>query len=335
MQKGSWGPFRRAASLALTGVALSSVAACAEDLSASSSPEPSVSASVSPSPSSSVSDESSIAGLPGWLYYDDNPPTVILTNAGPVPILEDDDHSANVSPDGASIAYVNDINDELVITDRHGQQPRTIATGIIGVGYEPTWSPDSQRLLVAQNLGAGEVALGIITIATGAFTPLANQIQAIHPLWAADGQHIGYATGTCQIGIANIDGSNARLIPILGDRDAATNPERRRSCDPYSISPNATLIAVSEHTGDEPDGDIGRDLHADTIIDTATGNRVELPVTGTVLAIRFQPNGDILVRTTDGTTNQLTLLTPQHTTKAQVTEPPTVANLPLLAYTPN
>jgi TolB protein len=58
---------------------------------------------------------------------------------------------------------------------------------------------------------------------------------------------------------------------------------------------------------------------------------VTLPVTGSITAILFQPNGEILVRTP----NQLTLLNPDHTIKTQITEPAAVKTFRLLAYTPN
>jgi TolB protein len=118
-------------------------------------------------------------------------------------------------------------------------------------------------------------------------------------------------------------------VPILGDHNATTNPQQRRSCDPYSISPDGSLIAVEQHTGSQEDGDIGRDLVANTIIDTRTGTAVTLPVNGTINAIHFGPNGGILVRTT----NQLTLLNPDHSINSQVAEPSSVKNAKLLAYT--
>lgn len=243
-------------------------------------------------------------------------------------------YGANVSPDGVSIAFV-DQSGNVVVADRDGQHRRTVLRGSIDVGYEPAWSPDSQRLLVAKGVAGGNVAMGIVTIASGNFTPLAHQPQdAIHLLWSADGEHLGYATGTCKIATADADGGNARTVPVFGDPNSAANPQRRRSCDPYSISPDGSLIAVNQRTGDQPDGDIGRDLFANTIIDTRTGHNATLPVTGSITAILFQPNGDILVRTKNGT-NQLTLLNPDRTIKAQVTEPATVKNSRLLGYTPN
>ena len=296
---------------------------------------PVISPSASPSPSAAVPVAGSIVGLPGWLYYEETSARVLrLSRSGVDTVVSNDGWSANVSPDGASIAYV-DQSSNVVVADRDGQHPRTVLRGGVGAGYEPVWSGDSQRLLAGKiAAGGGTVTFGIITVASGTFTPLSHQFEAIHPLWSADGQHLGYATGVCQLGTADADGGNAHLVPVFGDMNGTANPQRRRSCDPYSISPDGSLIAVHQRTGDQPDGDIGRDLVANTIIDTRTGDNLSLPVTGQITAILFQPNGDILVRTTGGT-NQLTLLNADHTIKAQVTEPAIVKNARLLAYTPN
>jgi TolB protein len=276
----------------------------------------------------------SVAALPGWLYYADYSHVFRLTPSGMDPVSNENWYGTNVSPDGASIAF-DDGTGTLLVADRNGQHRRTVLHNSVTAGWEPAWSPDSQRLLAGKNAGGGKVTLGIITIATGTFTPLPHQPQsAIHPLWSADGQHIAYATGTCQLATANIDGSNPHTVPIVGDLNSPANPQHRRSCDPYSISPDGTLIAVDQHTGDQGDGDIARNLSANTIIDTRTGNTIDLPVTGTITAILCQPNGDILVRTQNTTNNQLTLLSPDHTIKTHVTEPATAKNLSLLAYTP-
>jgi TolB protein len=74
---------------------------------------------------------------------------------------------------------------------------------------------------------------------------------------------------------------------------------------------------------------VGRDVLANAVIGTRTGADVALPVTGSISAIVFLPNGEILVRSA----SQLTLLNPDHTVKVKVTEPAVVAQTRLLAYT--
>ncbi|MEV4535729.1 hypothetical protein AB0J82_18070 [Asanoa sp. NPDC049518] len=281
----------------------------------------------SPSPSAAPV-ESSIAGLPGWLYYSDSERLVRVTKSGVDTVLEKDAYAASVSPDGASVAFVDE-GGKVVVTDRDGRNRRTVFQGARYYGYEPAWSPDSERLLLAKGPD-GEVTKGIVTVATGRFTPLADQRSAIHFLWSADGKHIGYATGECRLVTADPDGSNARVVPGFGSEDVRENYGSRRSCDPYSMSADGGLISVWQRKGQEEDSDIARDLVADTIIDVGTGENVGLPVRGDVTAILFQPDGDILVRTR----GKLTLLGPDYVVKAEVTEPAAVENLKLLAYTP-
>jgi TolB protein len=287
---------------------------------------PSSSPSQSPSPAVPVAES-----ITGPFYYADSDRLVRADGSDVDTVLDAGAYSANVSPDGAHIAFV-DSNGNVVVSDRDGGQRRTVSRGSIGAGYEPAWSPDSKRLLVARG-AAGEVTMGIVTVASAKFVALRHQpAEAIHHLWSADGQHLGYATGTCEIGVADADGGNARIVPVFGDLDKVVNPKERRSCDPYSISPDGRLIAVNQRTGDEPDGDIGRDLFANALIDTRTGQNVTLPVQGGITAILFETDGDLLVRTGN---RRLTLLGPDHTIKAQVAEPAAVSGFNLLAHTPN
>jgi TolB protein len=277
----------------------------------------------------------SVAGLPGWLYFVEGDRLVRLTGSGPQVVLSSGGYSASVSPDGGSVAYVDDGAD-VVVVDRDGRRPRTVLRGSVIAGFEPVWSPDSRRLLAVKNAGEGRVTFGVVTVASGSFAPLAHQLdRAIHPLWSADGRHLGYATGTCQIGVADVDGGNARVVPVFGDMSSAANPQRRRSCDPYSMSVDGRLVAVNQRTGDEEDGDIGRDLVADAVVDTRTGEDVALPVSGQISAVLFLPSGEILVRSGGAGGRQLTLLNPDRSVKTRVVEPATVANANLLAYTPN
>lgn len=327
-----------AAAAFAAGSAVLLTAACGtgQSLTGSQTPDSTAPAVPSPSPSSSRPVVGSVVGLAGWLYYADSDRLLRLTRSGGKTVLSAGAYGANVSPDGASIAFV-DGGGNVVVTDRDGQHRRTVLPGSISLGYEPAWSADSRRLLVARSASpSGDTTIGVVTVASGHFTALAHQPQdAIHPLWSADGEHLGYATGTCRLGTADADGGNARIVPVFGDRNTAVNPPRRRSCDPYSISPDGRLIAVHQRTGDQPDGDIGRDLFANAIVDTRTGQNVSLPVTGSITAILFQPNGEILVRSSRNGANQLTLLNPDRTTKAHVTEPTSVKNFELLGYTPN
>ncbi|GAA2374799.1 hypothetical protein [Dactylosporangium salmoneum] len=273
----------------------------------------------------------SIEGLPGRLYYlEGSGPTVVRIDKGNLVKVDGvAGYTANVSPDGTAIAFMD--HDKLVVTDRDGKHPHTLLTGVPGPGYEPQWSTDSKHLLAAKGPSNATPTWGTIDVTTGTFTPLTEQART-HVLWSADGKHIAYSNGQGKIMTADADGTNPHTIPILGDPDTTTNPENRRSFDPYSISADGTLVALLQLTkANETNGDIGRDLEANTLIDTRTGNVVNLPVTGPISAIAFQPDGTILVRTP----GKLTLLNADRTVRTTVNEPAGLDKARLLAYVAN
>jgi len=292
---------------------------------------PSSSAPTSAAPTSAT--PSPAASIPGRLYYLEHERLVQVTGSAVKTVLEKDASAATVSPDGAHIAFIDGSPIEagnLVVADRDGRNRRTVFRGAERHGFEPAWSPDSKRLLISKSPGGGERTIGVLTIATGRFTPWARQPLGLHFLWTADGKRVGYTDGG-RLLTADPDGSNARVVPVFGSDDRRLNPQRRRSSDPYSISANGRLVSVWQRTNDEDSSDIARDLIADAIVDTRTGENVGVPVRGEIDAILLQPNGDILVRTK----GKLTLFGPNWTIKAQVTEPAGVKDFKLLAYRPN
>jgi TolB protein len=294
--------------------------------------------STAPAPSGAgagqPADAGHAAGLSGWLYYVDRSSGRLLrlTSSGLVQVLGAGGTNANVSPDGRRVASIDEAGDVLV-ADSDGAHQRTVFRGSTPAGYEPAWAPDSGRLLVVRALAGGMTVPGVVDVNTGGFTPLPHNPYGIHYLWSADGGHLGYATGICQLGVAGIDGDNARLVPVIGDRNPSVNPDRKRSCDPFSLSPDGSRMAVDLHGGNTEDGDVGRNLSANAVIDTRTGASVRLPVTGTVTAVLFQPDGGMLVRTRSGATNLLTLISPTGTVTDHITEPTTTKDLDLIAYT--
>src|SRR5262245_24569161 len=254
---------RQASWLGLIAVSVGLVAAaCAKPEPVTAPPTPSATASPTASPTPSATPCCAPTPPPtsgpvkhtlaGSLYYAEVK-VQRITNSTLVTVLNGNSDTVTVSPDGRSLAFVS--GTDLEVTTRDGHPTRTVLGGVVGVGFEPAWSPDSTKVLVMQG-----TTIGTVDVHTNHFTPLAHDPGGIHYLWSADGQHLGYATGTCQIGIADADGGHARLVPVLGDLSTSVNPKRMRSCDPYSISPDGSRMAVSLHTGDMPDGDIGRGL---------------------------------------------------------------------------
>jgi len=286
--------------------------------------------SVAPSPAA----PSPAASIPGRLYYTGPYERLVQVTGSTVKtVLEKEAYAANVSPDGARLAFIDGTSIDsgnLVISDRDGRNRRTVFRGAESAGFEPAWSPDSKQLVIAKRLGDGKRTIGLLTIATGRFTAWARQPVGFHFLWTADGKRVAYTDGS-RLVTADPDGRNARVVPVFGSDDSRLNPKGRRTSDPYSISANGGLVSVWLRTSGEDDSDIGRDLIADAIVDTRTGENVGVPVRGEIRAILLQPDGDILVRTR----GKLTLFDPAWTVKAQVTEPAAVSDSKLLAYRPN
>ena len=318
---------RAAAAVAGTLIALFTAACTSHPAAAPADPGPP--AAVTPA-SPAATGTPAISGVLYYLAPDQPSPLFGSTPTGLTRVLAAAGYEVNVSPDGQQVAFIGDDN-ELQVTDRDGNHARTVMHGVANEGVEPIWSPDGTRLLVARLIPNGPGGTpGIVEVATGRFTPLPHDPGGIHYLWSADGRHLGYATGVCELGVSDPDGFNARPVPVLGSTDPKVNPDLRRSCDPFSISPDGSRMAVILHTGDMPDGDIGRSFGANAVIDTRTGASVRLPVTGTVTAVLFQRDGSMLVRSSTG----LVLLSADGTVLARATESAAAEKLLLLAYVP-
>jgi TolB protein len=269
-------------------------------------------------PTSAEPAAQSINGLPGFVYARRGDELYRLEPSGPRLITPFGGENANVSPDGTRIVYI-DHNGSVVVADRDNRNQRTVLRGAADMGYEPVWSPDNNRLIAAKASINGAPTPGIITVATGTFTPLPTQIRGVHYLWSANGR-IAFATGECQIRTANPDGTDVRTVPA---------PANRRNCSAFSISPDGAMIAVRQRATGEPAGDIARDFTANTLVDTHTGNAIDLPVAGKLNAVLFRPDGKILVRSD---VTRLTLLDSNRKVITTKTIPEATGNL--IAYTP-
>lgn len=318
--------------LAAAALLVLSVAGCT---SATASPSPTRSASGSGSGSASGSLETpgvtAVASLTGTAYYlaDDFTKLVRVTKGTVTVVIPASGGliAPAFSPDGRQLAVLSS-SGTLRLYDADGGEGHTLATGLAKVGYEPSWSPDGTRILVAKPHGsAGQVTLGTVPVAGGAFTALPHQpSDVIHPMWLADG--IVFATGECRIGTTDATGDHTRLVPVFGTSAA---PQKARSCDPFNASPDGRL-ALQVRINDEPDGDIGPDYAANAILDPSTGALTHVQIPGDVEQIVFQVDGDAIVRTKNAGHLTLTRITPGGNTVSASPELPAVSGYALIDF---
>jgi TolB protein len=298
---------------------------------APSSPAPSTSAAPSAPPSAppsparatvAVPQSRSLGDLPGRVFYRSADRVTRLDPDGAVRTVLDTPHDAvAVSPSGGRIAYVTDGRLRLA-----GSFPEPVLDGTVDPGRLPAWSPDGERLIVA----APEP--GVLTVATGAFTPLPASLGGQHFRWSADGRRLVYGTSSCRLKVAAAGARSGTTVPVIGDPEAARNPDGTAACRPLSADrTGARITAPLESAGSEPGADL---VPADALVDTRTGDVLPLPVSGRVTGLLFGPDGNLLIRTTDGGGAQtLSVLAPDGTLLVRAREPAAVGNAELLAYT--
>lgn len=285
-------------------------------------PTPSATQSAAPPPATSAHTSGSppvpATALPGTAYYLESVDlgTRVMAREGdeqPRRISDSVDWSIAVSPDGRLIArtYPGDVDpqrgNKLIAGNVDGTDERVLADAhdSHGLCNIPAWSPDSRRVLYqppGDGLDPAGVRWAIMDVQTGANTML-DQPTGCYPVWSPDGATIGWYTGSNEVLLTDTKGGNRRQLRL---------PETP-GCAPsiYALSPGARLALVSSHQpgqacgGDGP----GRTAHDGVVVDTATGQRIDLPVAGPVSSGVFTQDGSLLVRADQ--TNELVLLDPQ------------------------
>ena len=241
-------------------------------------------------------------------------------------VLRDAPSSVGISPDGNRVAYVSD--GTLLISEAGGE-PEQVLAGVVAADQAPVWSPGGDRLLIdATELDS---APGILDVETGTVTPLPAGLAAgQHFRWSGDGTTLVYATSYCGLKLTEGDADTSTSVPVLGATQTRDNPDGLAACKPTSVDVTGRRVTVPLQTTGE--STTGTDT-ADTIVDTSTGQLEDLPVRGSVVGAVFDAEGNLLVRTDEDGRRVLSLFGPDNTLKVQATEPESVRDLDLLAYT--
>ncbi|GAA3351114.1 hypothetical protein GCM10020358_79650 [Amorphoplanes nipponensis] len=267
----------------------------------------------------------SIADLPGHIFYADaadDGRLVRLTPGGrPETVLTKPYATVGVSPDGARVAYVAD--GALLVADTAGGDPQQAYAGTASAAQAPAWSPDGSRLIIE----AAEP--GVLDMATGAVTPLPSGLDGQHFRWSGDGSTLVYATAGCGLEVADATAQSGTPVPATGDTDG------RAVCRPVSVDATGDLVTVrlGRGTPDSAETTDAAGTPADAVLDTVTGDIVDLPVSGRIIGAVFDPAGNLLVRSVQDGRRRLSLFAPDFTLLLRAREPATVADLTLVAYT--
>ena len=151
-------------------------------------------------------------------------------------------------------------------------------------------------------------------------------MAGIHATWAADGTAIVLAKGDGTIVVTDAQGRNPRQVPGIG----LTARKVPYSNDIESVSPGGTRVALYLNDGTTPAGDIARGLYCNAVVDTRTGAKVTLPITGQLMQAVFRPDGNLVARVKGQAHNRLVLISPDGRVLDQADEPAALKNTLLL-----
>jgi TolB protein len=282
------------------------------------------------SPASATPRSRVLADLPGHVFYQQAraKPDVVRLSPGDGTtrtVLEDAPSPVGISPDGSRIAYVAGGTLLVGPAGTGGTATRPIARGVATAAQAPAWSPGGDRLLIDTDHPA------VLEVASGSITPLpAGLASGQHFRWSGDGTKLVYATSFCGLKVAGSGAGTSTPVPVLGDQRPADNPDGLAACRPISVDAAARRVTVplqttrtTDSTADTPDA----------VVDTATGDLIPLPVAGMVIGAVFDGTGRLLVRSVRHGTMRLSLFGADHTLLVQATEPASVRDLDLIAYT--
>ena len=267
----------------------------------------------------------SIADLPGHIFYadaDDDGRLVRLTpGKKPRTVFSEPYATAGISPDGSRVAYVAD--GSLMVADTSGGVPEQAYAGTASAAQAPAWSPDGDQLLI----DAAEP--GVLDVATGTLTPLPRGLDGQQFRWSGDGSTLVYATAGCGLEVADATAQSGTPVPDTAE------PDGRAPCHPVSVDATGDLVTVrleQDAPGSVPATDSAV-TPADAVLDTVTGDIVDLPVSGRVIGAVFDPDGNLLVRSVKDGRHRLSLFAPDFTLLLRAREPAALEDLALVAYT--
>jgi hypothetical protein len=230
--------------------------------------------------------------------------------------------SAAVSSDGTKVAFV--------LADGAGgtaqMRVQTIGGGSVTIGpstignlIPPQWTPDGSGILVGYGTGG---QYGLLTVATGAITPVTSASGCCFSLRSPDGA-FAIVRGSGATSITRADGTGA----VPGVVPAGKNISRLQS-----LSPDGRHVTTLLKDVGQPGGDAGRAMGSNAIVDLPAGTIGAVPGGGTLREAWYQADGNLLLRVTVGGALKLRLVSPAGTTLDELDEPAGASGLELISY---
>jgi hypothetical protein len=214
----------------------------------------------------------------------------------------------SVSPDGRQVAWIGNRGD-VIVRSFSGGSARTVwknATpdndSAILLG---SWSADSTRLLINVSATAGDQVMSVASDGSG-HKVVGETEGPLHMAWSADGNTIAGYTGETD-GVVVLDSRTGRTHRVPGISMA----DRVLSNHVESLSPDGSKVVVHLIKPTDPGGDPGwPPSFKPTILDTRTGARVPIGVSGPLLGARYLPDGTLVVRKAGKANNTIIFLGP-------------------------
>jgi hypothetical protein len=230
--------------------------------------------------------------------------------------------SAVVSPDGTKVAFV--LGDGAGATGQLrvqiiGGGSTTIGPTTIGNLIPPQWTPDGTGVLVGYGTGG---QYGLVTVATGAITPVTSASGCCFSLRSPDGA-FAIVRSSGATSITRADGTS----PVPGVVPAGKTISRLQS-----LSPDGRHVTALLHDAGQPGGDAGRAIGSNAIVDLPAGTIGAVPGGGTLREAWYQANGNLLLRVTTPSGLVIRLVSPAGTVLDELTEPAGASGLELIGY---
>ncbi|WP_214411966.1 TolB family protein [Sphaerisporangium fuscum] len=207
-----------------------------------------------------------------------------------------DNFQFSASPDGKKVAWITAAGKVLV---KDGAKVTTVSKGAQGGApcLTPTWSPDSKRVAFGV---AGDDVMVVNADGTGAHKA-GRTAGVCHLAWSGDGRYLAGYTGEADA-IYKLDLTTGKAAKVRGVKDYVVHVQ--------SLSPDGRkVIAETMPRSSTELGDGGwPSWFTPAVIDTATGRKTPIPVTGKLIGAFYQADGRLVVRVAGSGHNTLVVL---------------------------